>query len=88
MSSVLISCANATSCMTNTKDLIPWGRHGRELAKQNIIQLERRLDEMETRIRAANDAVGTKSILRSMRRRSSMSSEKFCKTAFHAQAAP
>jgi Resolvase, N terminal domain/Recombinase len=40
------------------KDLIAMGRHGRELAKQKIMQLERQLDELEMRIRAANDAVG------------------------------
>lgn len=40
------------------KDLISMGRHGRELAKQQIAQLETRLDELESRLRAADDAVG------------------------------
>lgn len=40
------------------KDLISMGRHGRELARQKIAQLETRLDDLESRIHDANEAVG------------------------------
>jgi hypothetical protein len=40
------------------KDLLALGRHGRDLAKQKIAQIERQLDELETRIVQANQTVG------------------------------
>jgi hypothetical protein len=40
------------------KDLLSLGRHGRDLAKQKMIQIERQLDELEMRIIQANQVVG------------------------------
>ncbi len=39
-------------------DLLTLGRHGRDLAKQKIVQIERQLDELEARIVQANQVVG------------------------------
>lgn len=40
------------------KDLLSLGRHGRDLAKQRIAQIERTLDELEARIVQADQVVG------------------------------